>query len=80
VCEQFHVRRERKKRREKRDRNGRIGRMLMYLHLMKNGYPVLVLPTSMSNMFNHGDEMRHGEFVNLHALTGGGRFPQPADI
>ena len=42
-----------------RDGNGRIGRLIMNILLMKRGYPVLVLPTTLSNMFNHGIEMAH---------------------
>ena len=36
-----------------RDGNGRVGRLLMNLILMKHGYPVLVLPNSLSMMFNY---------------------------
>ena len=42
-----------------RDGNGRIGRLIMNLHLMKNGYPVLVLPTTLSCLFNHSVELGH---------------------
>jgi fido (protein-threonine AMPylation protein) len=40
-----------------RDGNGRIGRLIMNLLLFKQGYPVLVFPCTMSNMFNHGVDM-----------------------
>ena len=36
-----------------RDGNGRVGRLLINLILMKHGYPVLVLPNSLSMMFNY---------------------------
>ena len=42
-----------------RDGNGRIGRLIMNVILMRSGYPVFVLPTTLSNMFNHGVEMAH---------------------
>lgn len=50
-----------------RDGNGRIGRMIMNLHLMKNEHPILVLLTTISNMFNHGIEM--GRRGNLSIFT-----------
>lgn len=36
-----------------RDGNGRIGRILMNIFLIKQGYPVLVLPSTLSALFNH---------------------------
>eukprot|EP00529_Nitzschia_sp_RCC80_P021512 CAMPEP_0113499204 /NCGR_PEP_ID=MMETSP0014_2-20120614/31618_1 /TAXON_ID=2857 /ORGANISM="Nitzschia sp." /LENGTH=395 /DNA_ID=CAMNT_0000393353 /DNA_START=6 /DNA_END=1193 /DNA_ORIENTATION=+ /assembly_acc=CAM_ASM_000159 len=42
-----------------RDGIGRIGRLIMNVVLMRSGYPVFVLPTTLSNMFNHGVEMAH---------------------
>ena len=36
------------------DGNGRVGRLIMNLPLMKEGYPILTLPTSLSSMFNEG--------------------------
>ena len=36
------------------DGNGRVGRLIMNLLLMKEGYPILTLPTSLSSMFNEG--------------------------
>ena len=42
-----------------RDGNGRVGRLIMNLLLMQRGYPILVLPPSLSNMFNHATEMGH---------------------
>jgi len=41
------------------DGNGRIGHLVMNLILLKRGYPVLVFPNNLSNMFNHGVEMCH---------------------
>jgi hypothetical protein len=39
-----------------RDGNGRIGRLIMNLALIKHGYPILVLSSGLSNMFNHACE------------------------
>ena len=36
------------------DGNGRTGRLLMNLFLLKNGYPVLTFPRTLSFMFNQG--------------------------
>lgn len=37
-----------------RDGNGRIGRLVMNILLLQRGYPLLVLPTTLSMMFNLG--------------------------
>uniref|UniRef100_A0A7S3DN49 Fido domain-containing protein n=1 Tax=Entomoneis paludosa TaxID=265537 RepID=A0A7S3DN49_9STRA len=50
-----------------RDGNGRLGRIMMNLFLIKNGYPILVLPTSLSTMFNHALEMGHRGECTLFA-------------
>lgn len=51
--------------------NGRIGRLLVNMILLKNGYPVLVLSSSLSNMFNHAVEMSHqGDFTAFARLLG----------
>jgi hypothetical protein len=42
-----------------RDGNGRMGRLIMNILLLKRGFPVLVLPTTLSMMFNHAIEMGH---------------------
>jgi len=42
-----------------RDGNGRIGRLVMNILLVKRGYPVLVFPTTLSAMFNHGVDIAH---------------------
>jgi hypothetical protein len=42
-----------------RDGMGRMGRILINLILMKHGYPMLVLPTTLTSMFDRGVEMGH---------------------
>jgi fido (protein-threonine AMPylation protein) len=37
-----------------RDGNGRVGRLIMNMILLKQGYPVLTLPPTLSTMFNQG--------------------------
>ena len=40
-----------------------MGRLIVNVLLMKHEHPVLVLPTTLSNIFNHGFEMtRRGEW------------------
>ena len=36
-----------------RDGNGRMGRIMMNILLMQEGYPILVLPATLSMMYNH---------------------------
>jgi fido (protein-threonine AMPylation protein) len=36
-----------------RDGNGRIGRIIMNILLIKQGYPLMTLPTTLSSLFNH---------------------------
>lgn len=36
-----------------RDGNGRLGRIIMNILLIKQGYPVMTLPTTLSSLFNH---------------------------
>ena len=40
-----------------RDGNGRIGRLIMNILLLQEGYPILVLPSTLSLMFNHGVQL-----------------------
>lgn len=47
------------------DGNGRIGRLIMNIILMQHGYSVLVLPTTLSYMFNHGVEVGYKGDLSL---------------
>ena len=37
-----------------RDGNGRVGRLLMNMFLLKNGYPIVTFPPTLSFLFNYG--------------------------